>query len=166
MNDLLDRVHKKSTHIRTKFYDNTLPWGLDGTMMLPTSNYLNFMTEFRKEKNEWYSLVSDFRNEYPQLVLDAKRLLIGLYDANDYPSPDDIGNKFNLDVAIFPVPSSDFRVSIASEELSRIQQDVERRVADAQSKAMIEVWQRIYDKVKHMAEKLADPKSIFRDSIS
>jgi len=165
MNDLLDRVHKKSTHIRTKFYDNTLPWGLDGTMMLPTSNYLNFMTEFRKEKNEWYSLVSDFRGEYPQLVLDAKRLLIGLYDANDYPSPDDIGNKFNLDVAIFPVPSSDFRVSIASEELSRIQQDVERRVADAQSKAMIEVWQRIYDKVKHMAEKLADPKSIFRDSM-
>lgn len=165
MNDLLDRVHKKSTHIRTKFYDNTLPWGLDGTMMLPTSNYLNFMTEFRKEKNEWYSLVSDFRHEYPQLVLDAKRLLIGLYDANDYPKPDDIGNKFNLDVAIFPVPSSDFRVSIASEELSRIQQDVERRVADAQSKAMIEVWQRIYDKVKHMAEKLADPKSIFRDSM-
>jgi hypothetical protein len=165
MNDLLDRVHKKSTHIRTKFYDNTLPWGLDGTMMLPTSNYLNFMTEFRKEKNEWFSLVSDFRDEYPQLVLDAKRLLIGLYDANDYPSPDDIGNKFNLDVAIFPVPSSDFRVSIASEELSRIQQDVERRVADAQSKAMIEVWQRIYDKVKHMAEKLADPKSIFRDSM-
>lgn len=165
MNDLLDRVHKKSTHIRTKFYDNTLPWGLAGTMMLPTSNYLNFMTEFRKEKNEWFSLVSDFRDEYPQLVLDAKRLLIGLYDANDYPKPDDIGNKFDLDIAVFPVPSSDFRVSIASEELSRIQQDVERRVADAQSKAMIEVWQRIYDKVKHMAEKLADPKSIFRDSM-
>jgi len=165
MNDLLDRVHKKSTHIRTKFYDNTLPWGLDGTMMLPTSNYLNFMTEFRKEKNEWYSLVSDFRNEYPQLMLDAKRLLNSLYDSNDYPSPDEIGNKFSLDVAIFPVPSSDFRVQIASDELSRIQQDVERRVADAQSKAMTEVWQRIYDKVKHMAEKLADPKSIFRDSM-
>ena len=165
MNDLLDRVHKKSTYIRTKFYDNTLPWGLDGTMMLPTSNYLNFMTEFRKEKNEWYTLVGDFRKEYPQLMLDAKRLLNSLYDSNDYPSPDDIGNKFNLDIAIFPVPSSDFRVQIASDELTRIQEDVERRVADAQTKAMTEVWQRIYDKVKHMAEKLADPKSIFRDSM-
>jgi hypothetical protein len=46
MNDYLDRVHKKSTHIRNKFYDNTLPWGLEGTMMLPSANYLNFMTEF------------------------------------------------------------------------------------------------------------------------
>jgi hypothetical protein len=53
MNDLLDHVHKKATLIRQKYYDNTLPWGMDGTMMLPTSNYLNFMSEFRKEKGEW-----------------------------------------------------------------------------------------------------------------
>ncbi len=34
MNDYLDRVHKKTTHIREKFYKNTLPWGMEGTMML------------------------------------------------------------------------------------------------------------------------------------
>ena len=44
MNDLLDRVHKKSTLIRTKFYENTLPWGIEGTMMLPSANYLKFVT--------------------------------------------------------------------------------------------------------------------------
>jgi hypothetical protein len=70
-----------------------------------------------------------------------------------------------MDMAVFPVPSTDFRVSIGSDELSRIQQDVERRITEAQSKAMTEVWQRLYDRVKHMAEKLADPKSIFRDSM-
>jgi hypothetical protein len=56
-------------------------------------------------------------------------------------------------------------VSIGSDELARIQQDVERRVADAQATAMKEVWQRLYDRVKHMAEKLADPKAVFRDSM-
>lgn len=50
MNDYLDRVHKKTTHIREKFYDNTLPWGIEGTMMLPTSNYLQFMTDFRRDR--------------------------------------------------------------------------------------------------------------------
>jgi hypothetical protein len=70
-----------------------------------------------------------------------------------------------MDMAIFPVPATDFRVSIASDELTRIQQDVERRVADAQSTAMKEVWTRLYDRVKHMAEKLADPKAIFRDTL-
>lgn len=165
MNDLLDRVHKKTTYIRTKFYENTLPWGMEGTQMLPTSNYLQFVNEFRKEKGEWQSLVNDFVSNYDQLRLDAKRLLGSLYDDADYPDQHVLADKFKIDMAVFPVPSTDFRVSIASEELSRIQQDVERRVADAQSTAMKEVWDRLYDRVKHMAEKLADPKAIFRDTM-
>jgi hypothetical protein len=165
MNDLLDRVHKKSTLIRTKFYDNTLPWGIEGTMMLPSANYLNFVTEFRKEKGEWQYLVSDFASHYTQLKMDAQRLLNGMYNDADYPSEDEILNKFKMDMAIFPVPASDFRVSIASDELARIQQDVEARVKDAQQQAMKEVWTRLYDRVKNMAEKLADPKAIFRDTL-
>lgn len=161
----LDRVHKKTTHIREKFYKNTLPWGIEGTMMLPTSNYLQFMTDFRKEKSEWQYLVDQFVGNYDQLRFDAKRILGGLYDDADYPDEVDIARKFKMDMAIFPVPSTDFRVSIASDELSRIQQDVERRVADAQTTAMKEVWDRLYDRVKHMAEKLADPKAIFRDTM-
>lgn len=165
MNDLLDHVHKKSTLIRTKYYDNTLPWGMDGTQMLPTSNYLEFMTEFRKEKGEWQYLVDQFVTNYDQLKLDAKRVLGSLYNPTDYPPSDEIADKFRMDMAVYPIPSNDFRVSIASDELTRIQQDVERRVAEAQSGAMKEVWVRMYDRVKHMAEKLADPKAIFRDSM-
>jgi len=165
MNDYLDRVHKKTTHIRTKFYENTLPWGIEGTMMLPTSNYLQFMTDFRKEKGEWQYLVNEFVGNYDQLRLDAKRLLGSLYDDADYPDETDVARKFNMDMAIFPVPSTDFRVAIASDELTRIQQDVEKRIADAQTTAMKEVWDRLYDRVKHMAEKLADPKAIFRDTM-
>jgi hypothetical protein len=165
MNGLLDYVHKKSSHIRTKFYENTLPWGIEGTMMLPTSNYLQFMTDFRKERDEWNTLVGNFVHNYDQLVRDAQRQLGSLYDPADYPSTIDIRNKFHMDMSVYPVPSTDFRVAIGSDELSRIQQDVERRVADAQTKAMQEVWTRLHDRVKHMAEKLADPKAIFRDSL-
>ena len=165
MNDYLDRVHKKTTHIREKFYKNTLPWGMEGTMMLPTTNYLAFMNEFRKEKNEWLTLVNDFKSNYLQLKDDAKRVLGQLYADADYPTESEVGNKFKIDMAVFPVPSTDFRCQIASDELSRIQQDVEARVADAQATAMKEVWTRLYDRVKHMAEKLADPKSIFRDTL-
>ena len=165
MNDYLDRVHKKTTFIREKFYKNTLPWGIEGTQMLPTSNYLQFMTDFRKEKNEWQTLVDQFVGNYDQLREDAKRVLGGLYNDADYPSQSDVGRKFNIDMAVFPVPATDFRCAIASDELSRIQQDVERRVADAQATAMKEVWSRLYDRVKQMAEKLADPKAIFRDTL-
>jgi len=169
MNDALDHVHKKTSYIRTRFYENTLPWGIEGTMMLPTSNYLSFMTDFRKERDEWNSLVNTFVQNYSQLVTQDRhilqRTLGNLYDPTDYPSTIDIRAKFNMDMAVFPVPSTDFRVSIGSEELSRIQQDVERRVKDAEQAAMTEVWQRLFDRVKHMAEKLADPRAIFRDSM-
>jgi len=165
MNSLLDNIHKKTTHIRSKFYDNTLPWGIEGTMMLPTSNYLSFMSEFRKERGEWQQLVQTFTDNYDTLKVDAQRVLGQLYDAADYPTQSEVQRKFHMDMAVFPVPSTDFRVSIGSDELSRIQQDVERRVQEAQSKAMTEVWQRLHDRVKHMAEKLADPKAIFRDSM-
>lgn len=165
MNDLLDHVHKKTTHIRQKFYDNTLPWGIEGTMMLPTANYLSFMSEFRKEKGEWEQLVQTFVGNYDLMVRDAQRILGNLYDHADYPSSVDIRNKFSMDMAVFPVPSTDFRVAIGSEELTRIQQDVERRVKEAEQTALKDVWQRLFDRVKHMAEKLADPKAIFRDSM-
>mgnify|MGYP003336008462 CR=1 FL=1 len=165
MNDYLDRVHKKSTLIRTKFYENTLPWGIEGTMMLPSANYLKFVTEFRREKGEWQYLVDEFERNYPQLKMDAQRLLNGMYNEEDYPDERDIGRKFKMDMAIFPVPATDFRVSIASDELTRIQQDVEARVKDAGQQAMQEVWNRLYERVKNMAEKLADPKAIFRDTL-
>jgi hypothetical protein len=165
MNDYLDRVHKKTTFIREKFYDNTLPWGIEGTMMLPTSNYLQFMTDFRKEKSEWWSLVNLFTDNYTDLKDNAKRVLGGLYNEEDYPTLTDVSRKFNIDMAVFPVPSNDFRTNIASDELQKIQQDVERRVQDAQQQAMKEVWTRLFDRVKHMAEKLADPKAVFRDSM-
>lgn len=165
MNDKLDNIHKKTTFIRTKYYDNTLPWGLDGTMMLPTANYLSFMSDFRKEKGEWESLVQDFLDEYDQMKLDAQRILGSLYDAADYPNVLELRHKFKMDMAVFPVPSADFRVSIGSEELTRIQQDVERRVKEAEQAALKDVWNRLYERVKHMAEKLADPKAIFRDSM-
>ena len=88
-----------------------------------------------------------------------------MYNDDDYPSVDVIKDKFKMDMAIFPVPSTDFRVQIASDELTRIQQDVEVRVKQAQQKAITEVWTRLYDRVKNMADKLADPKSIFRDTL-
>ena len=165
MNDKLENIHKKTTFIRTKYYDNTLPWGMDGTMMLPTANYLSFMSDFRKEKGEWESLVQDFLDEYDQMKLDAQRILGSLYDAADYPNVLELRHKFKMDMAVFPVPSADFRVAIGSEELTRIQQDVERRVKEAEQAALKDVWNRLYERVKHMAEKLADPKAIFRDSM-
>ena len=163
--DALSNVHQKANSIRQKFYENTLPWGVDGTQILPTANYLGFVSDFRKEKAEWETLCRHFFGEYEYMKADAPKVLGHMYNAKDYPPLYEIQTKFSIDLAVFPIPSADFRTSIASDELQRIQQDVERRVSMAQNQAMTELWQRLYDRVKHMADKLADPKAIFRDSM-
>lgn len=133
--------------------------------MLSSKNYLSFTNEFRKEKGEWQYLVDDFLNNYDDLRQDAQRVLGQLYNEDDYPSQDMLARKFSMDLAIFPVPSTDFRVAIGDEELAEIQKDVERRVMDAQNHAMQDLWDRLYKQVEHMTEKLSDPKAIFRDSM-
>lgn len=165
MNDYLERVHKKAGAIRTMYYENTLPWGIEGTMMLPSNNYLNFMTEFRKEKSQWEYLVNDFLSEYDNLRVDAARYLGSLYNDADYPNKQDLERKFRMDMAVFPVPSTDFRVSLSDAELSGIQRDVEERLRNASQSALKEVWERLFERVRLMADKLADPDGLFRNSL-
>ena len=165
MNDFLANVHQKSTLIRKKYYANTLPWGIDGTQILPSANYLSFMTDFRKEKYEWQMVVNSFLSEYMRLKTHARVSLNTLYNEADYPSQDEVASKFDMDMSIMPVPDGDFRVDVAEEELARITADVERRVVDASQNAMKEAWTRLHDRVKHMAEKLDDPKAVFRDTL-
>jgi hypothetical protein len=137
--------------------------------ILPTSNYLGYSTKFRSQYSDWKYLVKVFLQAYDtakwKAEHDAKYTLGKLWNPADYPKVEDLEGKFAMDLAIFPVPATDFRVQIASDELTRIQQDVERRVMDAQKVAMRDVWQRLYDRVAKIAEKCADPKAIFRDSM-
>lgn len=165
LNDLLAHVHQKTGLIREKFAKNTLPWGIDGTRILPSANYLTFMTDFRKEKSEWKSLVTDFIDNYEDLVDEAKRWLGDLYNPADYPSKDQITDKFRMDMGIFPVPTADFRVELANDEIARIQEDLEQRMTSVQQEAMSDCWHRLHKHVEHIVEKLSDPKNIFRDSM-
>jgi len=162
---LLEVIHGMAGVIRNEFYDNTLPWGIEGTFILPTSNYLQFTQHFRRKKADWFSLVNQFSDEYALLKIKAEHDLGPLYCESDYPAADDIRHKFYMDMHFFPVPSSDFRVQISSDELAKIRLNVEEQVKNAQAVAMKDLWNRVYAKVEHIAQKLADPKAIFRDSM-
>lgn len=168
-NDYLSNVHAMAGAVRADFYQNTLAWGIEGTRLLPTANYLAFTNKYRKFKSDWDNAVSTFLAEYPTLKHEARMFLPnGLYNEDDYPDVRDLERKFRMDLAVFPIPADDFRVNLSNDELNRIQSDVSRRVQEAQAGAMREVWQRLYDKVKHMADKLvalnANDKSRLHDS--
>lgn len=165
LNDYLERVHSKSAAIRQDFYSNTLPWAMEGAQLLPTSNYLAFITKFRKEKSEWEALVGDFVFNYPALKVQAARLLGTMYDDSDYPADDEIAKRFKMDIAIFPVPTNDFRVELSGAEMTRIQQDITERLMQAQSLATKDVWQRLFERVETIARQCSNPKGRIYDSM-
>ena len=162
MADQLTNVHKKAGHIRNTFYANTVPWGIEGTMMLPSKNYLDFMAIFRKEKSEWESIVTEFFSSYEQLCRDARRWRGSMYDPNDYPPLSEIRDKFRMELAIMPVPENDFRVEIPEAEKAQLEAELGQRVQDASDLAMKNVWQQLYDKVEWLHEKLTDPNKLLQ----
>jgi hypothetical protein len=167
MSDSLANIHTMTGDIRREFYANTLPWGLEGTHMLPTANYLAFMTEFRKRRSEWELVVRKFLTDYPSLQHSARQFLGRLYDPTDYPDVSDLRHRFTMDLVVMPVPTNDFRVQLADDELAGIHADIQRRVEESTSLAMREAWQRLYDRVKHLVERLSkldEPKSRFHES--
>lgn len=167
MSDSLANIHTMTGSIRQEFLTNTLPWGLNNTHMLPTANYLNFMTTFRKRKSEWEQVVAKFLMDYPSLQTSAQRFLGTLYNPEDYPDVRDLRGKFSMELVVLPVPTADFRVQLADEELDSIKADLQRRVEENSGIAMRDAWQRLYDRVKHMVERLSkidDPKSRFHES--
>lgn len=163
--DVLNNIHAKTSAIRNFFYQNTLPWGIEGSQLLPAANYMSFTAEFRKHKQDWEYLVGCFVLDYPTLIVDAQKNLKELFDESDYPKPADIGSKFSINLAVFPVPSADFRVAISDEEKAQLEEDVVRRVNEASASAMRETWDRLYTCVEKVHAKLADPSAIFRDSL-
>ena len=166
-NDLLKRIQQKATAIRTEYYANTLGWGVtDGIQLLPSTNYMDFMEQFREHRAEWQVLVDEFISQYMQLKDNAERTLGDMYNESDYPEEHELRSKFAMDMTVLPVPSDDFRVEIGSDEMERIADEVRTQVEGAYQSSIKEIWQRLYDKVEAMNAKLSDPKAVFRDTLT
>jgi dGTP triphosphohydrolase len=164
MDNGLKDIKASSNALRKHVYENTLPWAHDGQFILPTTRYLGFTTRYRELKDTFERHVNNFLTSYKDVKDNAKSVLGTLYDEADYPSVEDVRKKFNVDMEFMPVPTNDFRVEIASDELSRIQADVVSRVEAAQNQAMQAAWQKLYDRVEHMANTLSKDNPRIYDS--
>ena len=162
----LDKITKAVSAARAFHYANTLPWGDDGSRILPSANYLAYAQAMAKLRNDFDLAVETFVANYPDLVDQARRELNGLFRVEDYPSYSRIKAKFSFQVGIDPIPSAaDFRVQLQDADVERIRQDIQTRAEAAQQDAVQDLWNRLHDVVSRMAERLGTPYAIFRDSL-
>lgn len=161
----LEAVHKKSGEIRTAYYGYTLPWQ-EGENIITSEGYMKFILAMRPMLSDWRGLVRTFLADYPQLRADAPLLLNGLYREADYPSVYDLERKFDIDLMFRPLPDSqDWRVTLADDEMADLKRQCEEQSAKQAAAAMRAAWERIHKVVTHAAERLRDPRAVFRDTL-
>lgn len=147
-------------------YHNTLPWTQDGQQILPSANYFAYTEQMRKYRAQIEAADAAFYDDYPALRENAKQLLKSLWSELDYPSVDILRSKCRMDINFMPMPDAqDFRVALGDGEVDRIRKDIEQQVHEATEIAMRDIWQRLYDAVSRMSQRLNDPDGIFRNSL-
>lgn len=145
-------------------YTYTLPWSTEGPRILPSAAFVTYAEHMRGYKQEFDQAAKEFCAEYSRLKTQAQTLLGSLYNEDDYPP--DVADKFCFRWTVLPLPDAgDFRVHLADDEVALIKAQITEDVEAASAGAMREVWQRLYESVSKMAERLTIPDAVFRNSL-
>ena len=162
----IQEVTQAVSGARTFHYENTLPWDDGGGRILPAKNFLTYSKAMRKLKVKFDNAVQNFLDNYDEYREEARRKLNGMFRESDYPGHREIKHKFDFSTDIEPVPSyKDFRVTLGDKELRKIQEQLEKRVAERVAAATKDLYVRLSEVVSRFADKLADKDAIFRDSL-
>ena len=135
----------------------TLPWADKGARLLATSLFMDYKAEANMRRATFDKMVDNFMVQYPSLVQTANNYLGTLFNPEDYPSADEVREKFGFRLVFSPVPeSSDFRLQVAEQDLHDLRQQYEESFNDRIADAMREPWDRLHKLLTGMSEKLTD----------
>ena len=171
--ETLAELHQIAGEARREHYFMTLPWDDNGYRVLPAAVYMDHTEKLRQYGQKFTAAADTFTAQFDQLVLEARSRLGSLFRASDYPNSQEIRAKFSFETKVLPLPdANDFRVNLGDEEKERIKRQITASVEASLSIASRELWQRMYEAVSHMSERLSAYKVTgngvehpFRDSI-
>ena len=144
---------------RARLYHNqtTLPWSDKGSRLLPTSLFMEYKQNMNTIERTMNAMIDDFLLSYDDLVLDAKLHLGSLFNSSDYPSIDELRDKFGFKLVFSPLPeSNDFRLDIPQQDMQELSSKYESAFNDRLNDAMQENWSKLHKTLTHMSEKLTE----------
>jgi hypothetical protein len=163
---ILSNITKIVSDARSFHYKNTAPWGENGERILLASNIMVYTKGIRDLKQRFEFEVRQFIAMWPAVVGQAQNDLGGMYNPSDYPSTQEVAQAFKFETAFRPVPiEDDFRVEIAEAEIEKIKKGFVEENNKLVKVAMKDVWARLHDPVKRMAERLNETDRTVRREI-
>ena len=168
--DKLDAIKNVEGAVRTWNYTVTQPWSDNGARILSAAQMFDYKARLVEFEREFMGKVHEFLNEYDNLVSAAAFSLGDLFDRDEYPTREEIEQKFRFAYTIEPLPQSgDFRVEIGDEGLRELQAQYEQAMTNRVEQAMRDSWDRLHGVLSKMSERLESTedgkRKIFRDSL-
>jgi hypothetical protein len=121
----------------------TLPWTHKGARLLPTAHVLEYKQHMNAMERQFNALLHKFYVEYPNIVSQAQTNLRSMFKADDYPTLEEVREKFGYKLVFSPLPEAgDFRLDVANEELRELSLSYEADYNERLAKAMREPWER------------------------
>jgi hypothetical protein len=142
----------------------TLPWDDDGDRLLPSARLMDYRAKMQPHLAEVDLRVAHLLSRYQDLI-DARRVeLNGLFDPADYPSEQQMREKFAHKIEIKPVPASEAirfgDPNIERDLREQYEEMLKERVEDAQK----EVWYRLIDPIKRMVDVLSRDGRVYEST--
>ena len=135
----------------------TLPWTHKGARLLPTAHVLEYKQHMNAMERQFNALLHKFYYEYPNIVSQAQTNLRSMFKADDYPTLEEVREKFGYKLVFSPLPEAgDFRLDVANEELRELSLSYEADFNERLGKAMREPWERLHETLSHLSTKLTD----------
>ena len=169
----LGEIQKIVSEARQEHYFLTLPWDDNGYRVLPAAAYMDHVEKMQALSRRFTTAADGLARQFSTLVEQARIRLGGLFQERDYPGTEELRGKFSFETRVLPLPSAgDFRVTLGEEEKARIQRQITAAVESSLRVGSRELWYRLYEAVRHMAERLNAYKVTeqgtehpFRDSV-
>lgn len=148
----LVEIYRLHTEARTEHYRLTLPVGDKGMRLLPVARQMEHARLMGDFQSRLDALLREFAAAYPAERAAAPARLNGLYVEAQWPATaDEVVAKFSFVIRTLPVPDAGQWGEWMAEAAEAAQEDLTSRLRDA---------------VLHVAERLANPDAIFRDSLT
>ena len=171
--DTLTKIKTKANEIRTMHYAMTLPWTDNGTRIIMTAGYPDYVSCMTALQDELNGLVDTFIEQYDFEVISAQARLGDLFDSDEYPPSWHVRGKFDCTIKCYPITDvGDWRLDVdadAQEYVDAAINDYHHVMRCQITGAMSDVHKRLHDVLSRMSERLDyvgdKDKKIFRDTL-
>lgn len=161
-----EKIISALSEARAFHYANTLASHLDGWRILTGANFERYSEGIRQRRQGLDGLVAELVAAWPAVVEQARKCLSGMFREEDYPDASALAGRFGIEVRLLPLPDAEaFCADMPPEQIRQARENIRRQEEEARSAAIRDLWEKLYEPVFRMVERLSRPEAIFRDSL-